>query len=381
MFVIDRYLLRQFLQTFVICLLSLTGLYIVLDLFTNMDNFVRSGRESGGVLRFIAEYYGYHTIWFFNRISGMLTLVSAMFTVAWIQRHNEMTALMAAGVSRLRVLAPIVLAVAAVSLLSVANRELVIPRYHTEMSRRPQDPAGNLPQGVSSSYDYQSNVVLRGKNSFADQMRIEEPNFLLPPELADYGKQVVADNAFYEPAHGGHPGGYRFKGVREPKQLDSRPSLPQNGKPVLITPRDAPQWLEPGQCFIRSDVPFELLTGDDGAHAFKELSSTAQLIAALRNPSLGYGADVRVAIHLRMVQPLFDMTLLFLGLPLVVTRESRNVFLAMGLSMAITVAFMLTATGLQTLGEIEMFNPALAAWAPLMIFVPVAVAMGESLWK
>ena len=61
MFVIDRYLLRQFVQTFVICFLSLTGLYIVLDLFTNMDNFVRCGHKSGSVLGFIAQFYWYHS--------------------------------------------------------------------------------------------------------------------------------------------------------------------------------------------------------------------------------------------------------------------------------------------------------------------------------
>jgi len=379
MFVIDRYLLRQFLQTFLICFLSLTGLYIVLDLFTNMYQFMRCGHKSGNVLSFIAQYYGYHTILFFNRISGMLTLVSAMFTIAWIQRHNEMTALMAAGVSRVRVLVPIIVAVAAVSLFSVANRELVIPRYRNEMSRRPQDPLGDMPQGLSSRYDYRTDVVLRGKNTFADQMRIEEPNFLLPATLADYGKQVIADTAFYVPPQGDRPGGYRFEGVREPKDLDTRPSRSLNGKPVLITPRDAPQWLKPGQCFICSDVEFEQLNGDEGAKAFKELSSTSRLIDSLRNPSLGYGADVRVAIHLRIVQPLFDMTLLFLGLPLVVTRENRNVFLAMGVSMAVSVAFTLTAIGLQTLGENEMMEPALAAWAPLMIFVPVAVGLADSL--
>jgi lipopolysaccharide export system permease protein len=381
MFVIDRYLLRQFMQTFVICFLSLTGLYIVLDLFTNMDQFVRCGHKTGGILTFIAQYYGYHTILFFNRTSGVLTLVSAMFTVAWIQRHNEMTALMAAGVSRVRVLVPVIIAVAAVSLFSAANRELVIPRYRNEMSRRPQDPLGDMPQGLSSRYDYQTDIVLRGKSTFADRMRIEEPNFLLPAALADNGKQVIADNAYYVPPRGERPGGYRFEGVREPKNLDTRPSLTLHGKPVLITPRDAPQWLKPGQCFVCSDVDFEQLNGDEGAQTFKELSSTSRLIASLRNPSLGYGADVRVAIHLRIVQPLLDMTLLFLGLPLVVTRESRNVFLAMGMSMAVTVAFTLTAMGLQKLGEIELLDPALAAWAPLMIFVPLAVTLAESLWK
>ena len=54
-----------------------------------------------------------------------------------------------------------------------------------------------------------------------------------------------------------------------------------------------------------------------------------------------------MAIHARIVQPLLDMTLLFLGLPLVVTRESRNVFVAMGICMVVTTAFTLVVVGMQ----------------------------------
>ena len=44
---------------------------------------------------------------FFDRMSGVLTLIAVMFTVTWIQRHQEMTALLAAGISRRRVLRPV----------------------------------------------------------------------------------------------------------------------------------------------------------------------------------------------------------------------------------------------------------------------------------
>ena len=107
-----------------------------------------------------------------------------MFTVSWIQRHNEMTALMAAGVSRFRVLLPIIVAVAVVSLLSAANREILMPRYRHELSRGSKDPSGNKPQSLGSRYDGRTNVVLGGKNTFADEQRIEEPSFRMPPELA-----------------------------------------------------------------------------------------------------------------------------------------------------------------------------------------------------
>ena len=168
-------------------------------------------------------------------------------------------------------------------------------------------------------------------------------------------------------------------GVREPKNLDTRPSLLLGGRPVLITPHNAPGWLRPDQCFLASDVEFDQLTSGNNV---RQLSSTAQLIRGLRNPSLNYGADVRVAIHARIVQPLLDVTLLMLGLPLIISRENRNVFIAMGICMAVTVAFMAVVIGAQSLGSMSwILNPTQAAWLPLVIFVPPAVGLAESLWK
>ena len=90
-----------------------------------------------------------------------------------------------------------------------------------------------------------------------------------------------------------------------------------------------------------------------------------------------------MAIHARIVQPFLDMTLLLLGLPLIVTRENRNVFVAMGICMVVTTLFTLVVAGAQDLGEISywIFTPSLAAWIPLMIFVPLAAWLVEALWK
>ncbi len=177
--IIDRYLLRQFVQTFLICFVSLMGLYVVIDVSTNLDQFTRCGEKAGGVLPFIAHFYALRWIPLFDLTSSLLAMVSAMFTVSWIQRHSEMTALMAAGVSRFRVLVPIIVAVAGVSVLAVLNRELLIPRYRSEFIRRPQDPAGDRPQEVKWCRDNLTDVEMTGKSTYAGEKRIEEPVFLL----------------------------------------------------------------------------------------------------------------------------------------------------------------------------------------------------------
>lgn len=374
--IIDRYLLRQFLQVLAICFCSLTGLYVVFDAFGNLDEFLRYGEKQGGVLALLAEYYAYRSIFFFDRTSGILALVAAMFTVTWIQRHNELTALAAAGLSTGRVMRPVLVAAMAVALFAALNREIVIPKLSGPLSRDAKDLLGDTGRDLQPRYDQKTDIFFRGRQTFANEQKIVEPNFLLPPGLDAYGKQLAAAEGFYRPADTNHPSGYLLKGVTEPEGLAAQPSLQFNKETIVFTPQDAAAWLKPDECFVASEVNFEQLTG---GNRFRQFSSTRQLIIGLRNPSLDFGADVRVTIHSRIVQPVLDITLLLLGLPLVLARENRNIFLAIGLCLGLVTMFMLVIIACQYLGGIYLLSPALAAWLPLMIFLPAAVGMSDPL--
>lgn len=375
--IIDRYMLRQFVQTFLICYFSLMGILIVFDAFTNLEAFLHTAK-GWQLMKVMGAYYAFQSIYFFDRTSSLLALMAAMFTLAWIQRHNEMTALMSAGVPRVRVIRPVIVGVIFIAFASAANRELLIPRFREQLSKRPGDLRGNVAEELSPQYDNETDVLIRGKFIYADQRRIEKPDFLLPPVLNDYGKQLQADNAIYTPAQDDRPAGYLMVGVHEPKGLAKKASLSLEGRPVLITPRDAPGWLQADQCFVVSDLTEDQL---NGGKAFRSFASTGELIWALRNRSLDYGADIRVTIHSRIVQPILDITLLFLGLPLVVSRDSRNVFIAIGLCLVVVTIFLLVSIGMQQLGAGALISPALAAWAPLLLFAPAAVGIGETMWR
>ena len=374
--IIDRYVLSQFIGTFLICYLSMTGLFIVFDAFTHMDEFLRCGREQGGVLSLLASYYSYRSILFFDQMAGLLSLVAALFTIAWLQRHNEMTALMSAGISRLRVAAPLIGMAVVIALLAAGSREFLTPRFRDQLSRRPQDLIGDVGQPLQPRNDHQTGVRIGGRMTFAENMRISKPVFLMPHTLDHYGRQLSAKQAFYQPPTADRPGGYLLDEMLKPSALQEEPSLRLEGKPVVITPRDAPGWIEPDQCFLVSGMTFERLTG---GQAWQEYSSTKTLIEGLRNPSLDSGADDRVAVHSRMTKPFLDVTLLFLGLPLVLTRQTRNVFVVMALCSATVSIFSLSVIAFEHLGETHWISPSLAAWAPLIIFVPVAVAMADSM--
>jgi lipopolysaccharide export system permease protein len=62
-----------------------------------------------------------------------------------------------------------------------------------------------------------------------------------------------------------------------------------------------------------------------------------------------------------------------------VMRESRNVFIAMGMCMVLTTAFTAVVIGMQFMGKSSLVGPAIAVWAPLIIFVPIAVGLTDTL--
>ena len=378
--IIDRYLLRQFVQNFTICFMSLMGLYVVLDVFTKLEAFMSLPWKGMALMKIMAAYYGNQSLFFFDCISPLLVLMSAMFTMAWIQRHHEMTALMAAGISRIRVVTPVLAAAVAVILLSVVNREVMIPKVKDQLALQPSDLKGNVIQELLPQYDNATDVLITGRCAIVDQKQIELPVFVVPldkPSLCECGKQWSAALATCLPAKGGRPAGYLLENVTEPN-LAQHASLMLDGRPVLMTPRDHPDWLKPNEAFVVSEVTVDELTG---GMVMERYSSTGELIRALKNRSIYFSPNVRVKIHSRILQPLLDLTLLFLGLPLVAARDNRNVFLAIGMCMGLVAVFFIVGIACQQLGAGCLISPALAAWLPLMIFVPAAVGMSSSMWE
>src|SRR5438876_12008553 len=141
--IIDRYLVRQFLQLFAMCYVSLAGLYTVIDAFTNLDSFLEFAEKKGNLAAIMLRFYAFRWVAFLDVTSGVLALVAAMFTITLFQSRNEMTALLAAGVAKRRICLPIIAAAVAISLLAAGARELVLPRYAKELGQTPKDLAGN----------------------------------------------------------------------------------------------------------------------------------------------------------------------------------------------------------------------------------------------
>ena len=367
---IDRYLLFLYTRVFLICFMTMAGLLVVAHVFTNLDELIQYGRMRGNFLLAMSEYYGPLTLSIFDRTCGLLTLLSAMFVVAWLYRTNEMTALLAAGISKARIIRPILMmSIIAIGMAAIF-RETLIPRWSHILTKNPQDLQGvERLVPIRPTEDVEMGVLIAGRTLNTSAQSIQSPVFKFRSPATLVADQISGMNAFYVPADAVHPAGFRVDGVSN-KSILNKTSVRQDGIDYLLLPSDNP-WLTQEQVFIPTKVEYEMLQGGTA----KQFASTADLMWRLQHQSEYYGDDLKLMVHARFLQPLIDFTQLILGLPLILSTRNRNVVqLAFACVLTFGLFFVVSA-GLGSLGTgSTLLTPAMAAWGPLLIFAPLAYA-------
>lgn len=375
MTIIDRYVLRMFVKILCICFVSLTGLYIVIDVFNNLDEFINLGKTQGGFLKVLSDYYVGRSFLFFDMTSNLLALTASIFVLTSLQRSNELASIMAGGVPMRRVIKPMIAAVFVVSIIGLVNREVMIPRYRDNLVRNAQNWKGDAHQSFKPQYDYQTNILLSGNGVIRNENKIVQPNFRLPSTLRGFSNKITAAEARYLEANDQHAAGYLLVGVTFPEDIDKLESLSADDIDIVRTQSDTP-WLLNGECFVPSHLNFEQLSGGD---ALRHYASSVELMSGLRNPSLEYNGSSRVAIHARFLQPILDMTLVLIGIPIIMAKRDRNIFVAAGYCLLLVAGFLAIVMTCHQLGATGLVKPVTGAWAPLILFGPVAVVSVYSL--
>ena len=137
---LDRMFFASFVRNFLIVLVSLIGLYLVVDLFMNLNDFTRGKNGILGVLSHVGGYYGAQLALIFDRLGELITLAAAVFTAAWMQRNNELLPQLSAGVPTRRVIRPILFGVFIGAALMPLNTEFYIPAVAEELAMARDDP-------------------------------------------------------------------------------------------------------------------------------------------------------------------------------------------------------------------------------------------------
>jgi lipopolysaccharide export system permease protein len=388
--ILDRERYRAFFKAYVICFIALVGLYVVIDAFANLDEF---SEVAGGakLFRNMGRYYLVRMSLFYDRLCGVIIMMAAIFTVTWMQRNNELLALLAAGIGTTRAIRPVLIAAVLVNFAAVANQEWIIPEVAEELQKPPDDDGKRSLVLFHSREDLRGIVINGGKEGDRATQTVTKFTATLPVALLGTLGGVEAKQARYIAAD--DPGDYPWKGgwlLRG--AVLTPPGAPIDGPPagekwlVRLGPEELKKYPPPlgnlpdlgGESFfLRTNVTFTAVTRD---RQWFRYAATPELIRALGDPANEpERLDIAVFLHGRIVRPLWGLTLLFLGLPLVLGGDGRNMFINLGLSLGASALFYASCFLSQYLGVNGVLAAELAAWLPLIGFGTLAAARWDTI--
>jgi lipopolysaccharide export system permease protein len=198
--ILDRQRYWSFLKAYVICYVSLVGLYIVIDAFSNFDEFTKRA-EGAEVFRVMARFYLVRQSSFFDQLCGVIGMMAAVFTVTWMQRNNEQLAILSAGVSTHRAIRPVLFSSVLVSFLAIGNQEIIMPRYAEELAKS-HDDDGEQTVRVAGRYDSRGIMIL-GNDADRATKTILPFRSTIPVEIFGSIRYITGAQAAYIPTD--HP--------------------------------------------------------------------------------------------------------------------------------------------------------------------------------
>jgi lipopolysaccharide export system permease protein len=128
--ILDRYIVRQFLVTFLFGLLTFLLIFLVIDMMEKLDDFI----DASTPVAAIAQYYLAFTPEIIKLMTPVAMLLGALFVVGRMSNQNELPAMKSSGLSLYRFLLPLVVVALLVSIISIYFNGWVVPRANQQKS-------------------------------------------------------------------------------------------------------------------------------------------------------------------------------------------------------------------------------------------------------
>ena len=121
--ILDRYVLKRFLSTFVFVVLILLSIVTVIDLTEKMDKYARAELSTLEILGYYKDYIP----WIGSLITPITIFIATVYVCSRLAAHSEIIAMLSAGISFKRTLVPYFIGASIVAAISFVLNGWIIP--------------------------------------------------------------------------------------------------------------------------------------------------------------------------------------------------------------------------------------------------------------
>jgi lipopolysaccharide export system permease protein len=341
MILLDRYIFVQFAKYVMLVLTGLVAIYILIDFFERVDDFVEHDKSMGLAIKYLVLKIPL----IIEQLTPIIILLGGIIVLGLLNHHGEIMALKAAGIHAFRITFPITATAVVFTILTLALAEWVV--------------------GPTTA---STNVILY------EQVREENPRGIQREDRFYYKDEL----GFYSfEKHGGHENRFDFfifTSWRKDYSLDTFLSadeaLWQNGAWRFTNCRIKQRGNDDGyrvESCDGADFALSARPADFFMPEYKINEMSLSELYTLANTNHGpRGTEAGLKMLERVSFILLGIPLLMLGLPLLLIAHhkwGRDLSLAIPLSCGLAFCAWGGWSVLQSMAKAEIINPHLAAWS------------------
>lgn len=353
--ILKRYILGQFIKNYALTVGGLVGMFVVIDGFERMDEFVIG---NAGVSDFLF-YYFLKIPFILSYMAPQSVLVATVITLATLSRNNEFTAMKACGIGVTGLTLPIISFSVFLALSLVVCNEFVTPVTSQKMNYILYTKVRGK---VDQSMQMRDRLWIRSGNGSIWNINNYDPVkssmkgvslYTFDPNRPDIRHRIDAESAIWNGQQWEFFNGYiRFF---KADGVDSTKYFKREIFPTLEKPAD-----------------FKKLQKRP-----EEMSARYMYATIKKQEKEGLDATrTWIDLHQKLSYPFISVVLALIGIPLSI-RSSRKGGLLFCVWVSLVTGFIFSffyAMGI-SFGYKGIFSPALAAWGPSVLFICIGFYM------
>jgi lipopolysaccharide export system permease protein len=351
---LDRYVIRNFLQAYVYCIAGFISIWLIFDVSDNISVFIDQHIPFVRVV----QYYLTQVPEIMVILLPVSLLLALLFCLGRMSRANEIVSMLTAGVSVLRVLLPlIVLGLLTVGASTALNYKLAphadlarrVLLASEQKSRRENQIEGQIFRNRSDSRTWFIQNFRRGQNSFSNVQVLQQDAH------GNIVTNYLANRAFYRP---------------ETKTWDL-----ESVKIVNYDPNGniSHEEIQPSLSIKDwSETPFRLSSANVRAEylSVPELREYLYFNADFPATLL---APFKTHLQYRLALPWTCLVVVFIAAPLGIGFSRRGVLSSVAASIILVFTMNFLTQLFLALGEGSRISAWTAAWTPNVIFAVIGL--------
>jgi len=350
--ILDRYVAVTYLRVFALAFVAMAGLFYI-STFLDLSDKVFKGTATWGML---GRYFWYATPQFVYYIIPLAVLLAALVTIGLLTKNSELIVMKACGISLYRVALPMLIcALAGGGALFALEETFLGPA-----NRRAEAIRHVIRGGSPQTFDVLNRRWLVGSKGEIYNYIYFDPRERQITALSVYEfdegmrsleRRIYGARAIYLGARGGSRAAWHVEQgwIRE---------FGEEGETKAFTP------------FAETNLALEPVSYFATEQPRPEYMSYSQLrgfVGQLR----ATGFDVveqQVALERKVSFPFVTLIMTLIAVPFAVTTGRRGAMYGIGVGIVLAIVYWVTISVFAALGTGGLMAPALAAWAPNLLF-------------